>query len=182
MLVDYETIRAGWELTSEGMCKIPGVGPVDPQDVKAVAHEAFINAVVLEGKDLRHFKRFSRHVPPEIKVALELGKAPDFDGPVCGDCGNRFRPEFDHSEPVVAGGPTSYLNLEPKCDPCHVKKTEADRRAGKLTPRPPPDAGTPGKGPPEAGPTGKGQARKGPRSSSKKRASKGPRTRALKTG
>ena len=141
VLVDYETIRNGWKLTPAGISKIPGVGPVDPQDAKAMAGDAFLNALLVHGKDLRHFKRFSRHVPPEIKVALELGTAPEFDGPVCVGCGNRFRPERDHIEPVVAGGPTALWNLGWKCDPCHEKKTEADRKAGKLTPRPPPDTG-----------------------------------------
>lgn len=138
VLVDYETIRGGWKLGPESVCKIPGVGPIDPRDAKAIAEDAVVNAVLVDGKDLRHFKRFSRHVPPEIKVALELGKPPDFDGPVCSDCGNRFRPERDHLEPVVTEGPTSYPNLGWKCNPCHTAKTEADRKAGKLTPRPPP--------------------------------------------
>ncbi|MEA2517843.1 MAG: hypothetical protein QOG16_1681 [Actinomycetota bacterium] len=138
VLIDYDTIRNGWRLTPDGVSKVPGVGPVDPQDAKQIARDAFINAVLLDGEDLRHFKRFSRHVPPEIKVALELGAAPDFDGPACSGCGNRFRPERDHLEPVVAQGATAYTNLEWKCNPCHAAKTEADRKAGKLTPRSPP--------------------------------------------
>lgn len=146
VLIDYETVRGGWKLSPDGVSKVPGIGPVDPQDAKAIAEHAFINAVLVDGKDLRHFKRFSRHVPPEIKVALELGTPPDFDGPVCSDCGNRFRPERDHIEPVVGQGPTSYLNLGWKCNACHTSKTEADRKAGKLTPRPPPDPRPPRKG------------------------------------
>ena len=138
VVIDYDTIRNGWKLGPGGISKIPGVGPVDPQDAKGIAQDALINAVLVDGKDLRHFKRFARHVPPEIKIALELGKPPGFDGPVCSDCGNRFRPERDHLEPVVAEGPTSYTNLEWKCHPCHSAKTESDRKAGKLTPRPPP--------------------------------------------
>lgn len=138
VLIDYNTIRNGWELTPEGISKIPGVGPVDPHDAKAIAQDAFINAVMVDGKDLRHFQRFGRYVPPEIKVALELGEAPGFDGPSCSECGNRFRPERDHVEPVVAHGPTSYANSDWKCNPCHAAKTEADRKAGKLAPRPPP--------------------------------------------
>ena len=139
VLVDYETIRNDWELSDDGICKIPGVGPIDPKDAKAVAQEALLNVVLVDGKDLRHFKRFGRYVPPEIKIALELGKAPDFDGPVCVDCGNRFRPQRDHVEPVASHGPTSLTNVDPRCHPCHAKKTQADRKAGKLTPRPPPE-------------------------------------------
>ena len=173
VLVDYETVKSGWKLGPQGICKIPGVGPIDSQDAKAVAQDAFINAVLVDGTDLRHFKRFSRHVPPEIRVALELGTAPDFDGPSCCDCGNRFRPERDHLEPVVAHGPTSYTNLKWRCNPCHVAKTETDRKAGKLTPRPPPD-GRPSR---DGSPQNKRSPlpRKGPRSS------KPPRTRTLTT-
>ena len=171
VLVDYETIHNGWKLGLGGVSKIPGVGPVDPQDAREIARDAFINALVVDGEDLRHFKRFGRHIPPEIKVALELGTAPGFDGPACSDCGNRFRPERDHLEPVVAEGPTSYSNLAWRCNPCHVAKTEADRKAGKLTPRPPPDVQRLGKGPsppgsepsldsrPHAGPRGKARER-----------------------
>jgi hypothetical protein len=148
VLIDYETIRNDWKLGPGGVCKIPGVGPIDPQEGKELARDALINAVLVDGEDLRHFKRFGRHVPPEIKVALELGTAPSFDGPSCSDCGNRFRPERDHLEPVVARGPTSYTNLEWKCNQCHAAKTEADRKAGKLTPRPPPD-GRPARGAPD---------------------------------
>jgi hypothetical protein len=134
VLIDYQTVRNGWKLTDEGISKIPGVGPIDPQDAKGIAQDALINTVLVDGKDLRHFKRFGRHVPPEIKVALELGSAPGFDGPACTDCGNRFRPERDHLEPVAARGPTSHTNLAWRCNPCHAAKTDADRKAGKLTP------------------------------------------------
>lgn len=146
VLVDYETIKNGWEVTPAGISKIPGVGPVDPKDARAVAQDALINIVIREGEDLRHFKRFGRYVPPEINIALELGQAPVFNGPVCADCGNRFRPERDHIEPVASDGPTALTNIEPRCHPCHVAKTEADRKAGKLTPRPPPGGGPPGGG------------------------------------
>jgi len=183
VLIDYETVKNGWELTPDGISKIPGVGPVDPQDAKAIAQDAMVNVVVRDGKDLRHFKRFGRHVPPEIKIALELGAAPGFDGPACTDCGNRFRPERDHLKPVIAKGPTSYLNLRWRCNPCHVAKTEADRKTGKLTPRPPPDPGPPGarppgRGRPDAGPSpdtrppGKGHPDAGPPSNKRKKREK----------
>ncbi|MGH2736674.1 MAG: HNH endonuclease, partial [Actinomycetota bacterium] len=67
----------------------------------------------------------------------ELGPPPAFDGVQCVDCGNRFRTQNDHVEPHVAGGPASTDNFKPRCWPCHQKKTERDRKAGKLRPRPP---------------------------------------------
>ncbi|MFN2390210.1 MAG: HNH endonuclease, partial [Actinomycetota bacterium] len=86
------------------------------------------------GTDLRHFKRWSRDIPVKLRVALELGEAPGFDGIACVDCGRRFRTQFDHVEPHVARGPMSTRNIDPRCPSCHPAKTERDRRAGKLKP------------------------------------------------
>src|SRR5687767_11383794 len=46
VVVDYETIKNGWKLTPGGISKIPGVGPVEPQDAKAIAQDALINVVL----------------------------------------------------------------------------------------------------------------------------------------
>jgi 5-methylcytosine-specific restriction endonuclease McrA len=136
VLVSHEVVKRGWKDVKRGeYCKIPGVGPVSPQVAKEIANDAFLNGVFYDGKDLRHFKRWSKHRPREIQTALELGKPPDFDGVKCVDCGNRFRPEFDHIEPRNAEGPTSEPNLGPRCNPCHKEKTKRDREAGKLKPR-----------------------------------------------
>jgi hypothetical protein len=138
VLVSHEIAKRGWKHVNEGeMCKIPGVGPVPPEVAKEIAQDAFLNGVFFDGTDLRHFKRWTRGVPAEIRNALELGPPPDFDGVKCVDCGNRFRPERDHVEPRNSGGPTALGNLEWRCDPCHEEKTRRDRAAGRLTPRPP---------------------------------------------
>ncbi|MDQ4094965.1 MAG: HNH endonuclease [Actinomycetota bacterium] len=128
--MSHEVATRGWKEVKENeVCKIPGVGPVAPETAKEIAKDAFLNGVFYDGKDLRHFKRWSRHIPIEVEVALELGEPPDYDGPVCVDCGNRFRTEFDHLQPVGAGGPTSEPNLCPKCRPCHLDKTKRDMEA-----------------------------------------------------
>ena len=137
VLVSQEVADRGWTDVREGqVCKIPGVGPIAPSDAKEIAREAFINAVVSDGTDLRQLKRWTRSVPVEVLVALELGRPPDFDGIACVTCGNRFRNQKDHVEPYAAGGPTSLENIEPECWSCHPAKTERDRAAGKLV-RPP---------------------------------------------
>jgi 5-methylcytosine-specific restriction endonuclease McrA len=133
VLVSHDIARRGWREVKEGeVCKIPGVGPVSPQVAKRIAQDAFLSGVFYDGKDLRHFVRWSRNIPIEVAVALELGKPPGFDGVACVDCGNRFRTEFDHVEPRVAHGPTSTANIDPRCWSCHQEKTARDRRAGRL--------------------------------------------------
>jgi hypothetical protein len=139
VLVSREVVKRGWKDVRKGeVCKIPGVGPVAPEVAKQIAGDAFLNGLFYDGKDLRHFKRWSRHRPPEIQVALELGKPPDFDGRKCVRCGRRFRPESDHRDPCSNGGPTALGNLDDHCHDCHLEKTEQDRKAGKLKPKPKP--------------------------------------------
>ena len=135
ILVSHEVVKRGWTEVREGeVCKIPGVGPVAPEDAKAIAEDAFLSGVVFDGKDLRQFKTFGRHARAEVRRALELGEPPTFDGIRCSSCGKRFRNQKDHLEPVAADGPTCTENLDWKCYECHKVKTEADRKAGKLTP------------------------------------------------
>jgi HNH endonuclease len=138
VLVSHEVTQRGWKDVREGeTCKIPGVGPISPQVAKEIASDAFLNGVFYDGKDLRHMRRWTRNVPVEVFLALELGPPPEFDGVKCRQCGKRFRTENDHDEPHNAYGPASTDNLGPLCHSCHGAKTERDRRAGKLTPRPP---------------------------------------------
>jgi hypothetical protein len=137
VLVSHEVAKRGWTDVKKGeVCKIPGIGPVPPQVAREIAEDAFLNGVFYDGKDLRNFARWSRHIPIEVEIALELGDPPGFDGVCCVDCGNRFRTEFDHIEPRAARGPSSNGNLDPRCWSCHQAKTKRDRKAGKLRPRP----------------------------------------------
>jgi hypothetical protein len=105
VLVSHEVAKRAWRDVREGeMCKIPGIGPVPPQVAKDIAADPFLNGVVYDGKDLRQFRRWSKNIPVEVAVALELGKPPSFDGVACVDCGNPFRTEFDHVRPRAARG------------------------------------------------------------------------------
>jgi len=107
VLVSHEVARRGWSDVTEGeMCKIPGLWPVSPAAAKEIASDAFLNGVFYDGTDLRRLKRWSRDIPVEVRVALELGPGPEFDCIVCTG-GNRFRTELDHVRPRSAGGPTS---------------------------------------------------------------------------
>ena len=140
VLVSHEVTQRGWSDVRDGeVCKIPGVGPVAPAVAKKIAQDAFLSGVFYDGKDLRHLRRWTRNTPVEVRLALELGPPPEFDGVRCTDCGNRLGTQFDHLEPHVAHGPASTDNLHPRCWSCHGAKTERDRRAGKLK-APPPNA------------------------------------------
>jgi HNH endonuclease len=131
VVVSHEVAKRGWTGVRDGeVCKIPGVGPVAPEVAKEIAEDAFLSGVFYDGTDLRQFKRWSRAIPVEVAVALELGSPPDFDGVSCVDCGNRFRTEFDHVQPRFAHGPTSHPNLKPRCWRCHQAKRKRERSTG----------------------------------------------------
>ncbi|MDQ3984913.1 MAG: HNH endonuclease [Actinomycetota bacterium] len=135
VLVSHEVARRGWTEVKKGeVCKIPGVGPVSPQVAKEIAQDAFLSGLFYDGKDLRHLRRWTRNTPVEVRLALELGEPPEFDGIKCVDCGNRFRTENDHVQPHCVLGPASTDNLKPRCWRCHREKTKRDRRAGRLRP------------------------------------------------
>ena len=113
VLVSHGVAKRGWTDVKDGeLCKIPGVGPVPPEIAKEIAGNAFLSGLLYDGVDLRHFRRWTKDIPVSIKIALELGAAPVFDGPKCVDCGKRFRCERDHVEPRNAGGPTATTNFQ----------------------------------------------------------------------
>ena len=77
VLVSHEVAKRGWTDVKDGeVCKIPGVGPVAPEVAKEIAQDAFLNGVFFDGKDLRHFRRWTRNTPVEVRTALELGEPP----------------------------------------------------------------------------------------------------------
>jgi len=133
VLVSHGVASRGWrDVREREVCKIPGIGPVAPAVAREIAQDAFLTGVFYDGKDLRHMRRWTRNTPVEVRLALELGDPPAFDGIRCVDCGNRFGTEIDHVEPHCAHGPASTDNLEPRCFSCHQVKTARDRSAGKL--------------------------------------------------
>jgi hypothetical protein len=135
VLVSHGVAKRGWQDVRDGeFCKIPGVGPIDPETARNIADDAFLSGIFFDGEDLRNIKRWTRHIPVAVKVALNLGDPPDFDGPRCPDCGNRHGLEMDHDDPKANGGETSLDNLKPRYWRCHQKKTARDREAGRLNP------------------------------------------------
>ncbi len=110
-----------------------GGGRIPVWLAREMAKDAFLKAVLHDGVSIHTVKHFGRHIPAELRTALELGELPDLDGVVCSEegCDRRYGLEWDHDNPVANGGETSYENLRPKCEPHHWHKTEHDRRAGR---------------------------------------------------
>jgi hypothetical protein len=136
VVCDINAWRRGHAHPGE-VCHIVDGGPVPVQVAKELAEDAFLKAVLHDGVAVHTIKHFGRHIPTELRTALDLGPAPTFAGAQCADCGRRFGLEYDHVDPVANHGPTSLANLQPRCWPDHQAKTERDRQAGLLGPDPP---------------------------------------------
>ncbi|MGH9036347.1 MAG: HNH endonuclease, partial [Acidimicrobiia bacterium] len=123
----------------EEPCHIVGGGPVPVSLVREFAEDAFIKAVLHDGKRIETVVHYGRHIKAEVRTALELGAVPDFDGVRCAEaeCDRRYHLEWDHVDPHANWGPTSYDNLRPRCHPHHQEKTARDRQAGLLRGRGP---------------------------------------------
>ena len=121
-------------------CMVRGGGPVPVERVReAVTQGAFVKAVVRDGTDIRAVQHFGRRRPAVLTTALEA-RAVARDGEViCGEdaCDQTLGLEWDHVEPVAAGGPTSSDNLEPRCRPHHREKTRRDQQRSRAGPAPP---------------------------------------------
>jgi hypothetical protein len=144
IVCDLRAYRRGHTHDGE-QCHLVGGGPIPVWLAHEMSKDAFLKAVLHDGVNIHTVKHLGRHIPAELRTALELGPLPDLDGITCSEdgCDRRYSLEWDHIDPVANGGPTSYANLGPKCEPHHWDKTERDRRAGRHRgrapePRPPP--------------------------------------------
>ena len=132
IVCDLNAFRRGHAHDNE-RCHIVDGGPIPVRIAREMSKDAFLKAVIHDGVNIHTVKHLGRHIPAELRTALELGPLPDLDGVVCSEegCDRRYGLEWDHDEPFSGGGHTSYENLEPKCGPHHWDKTERDRRAGR---------------------------------------------------
>lgn len=143
-VIDLRTFRTGTH--DDTVCHIVGGGPVPPDIVRTMAKDAFLKAVFHDGVTIHTVSHLGRYIPAELRTALELGEPPDFDGIRCSGCGKRFRLQWDHVDPVCAGGLTTYDNQDPKCWDCHTRKSAAERAAGVYDRAPSPAIGRGRKG------------------------------------
>ena len=139
IVCDLRVYRRGHTHHGE-LCHVVGGGPIPVWLAHELEKDAFLKAVVHDGVNLHTVRHFGRHIPVELRTALELGPLPDLDGVVCSEEAATvdYGLEWDHDNPVANGGETSYDNLNPKCGPHHWDKTERDRRAGRHRGRPRP--------------------------------------------
>lgn len=142
LVCDIAAFQRG-EAEEGELAQVVGGGPVPVRVIREMAVGAFIKAVLHDGVDIRTVAHFgTRYRPAHLQTALDLGPPPLFLGAACVDCGRRYGLQWDHIDPFAHGGPTAYCNLDPRCWPCHVDKTERDRAAGLLSPKPPPHGDT----------------------------------------
>ncbi|HVC14081.1 MAG TPA: HNH endonuclease [Acidimicrobiales bacterium] len=116
-------------------CQLLGGGPVPVDVAKALADDAFVKAILHDGKAVLEVAHFGRRYTAALRTALDVGPVPAFSGRACARCGRTFGLERDHEVPIAQNGPTSYGNVQDLCYPCHAEKTEQDRKAGRLGPR-----------------------------------------------
>ena len=133
VVCDLAAYRRGHAHPGEA-CHLVGGGPVPVEVARQLSADAFVKAVLHDGVAVQTVAHFGRHLPAELRTALELGAPPGLDGVGCAEagCERRYHLEWDHVNPVANGGETSFDNLKPRCWPHHRDKTERDRAAGLL--------------------------------------------------
>ena len=116
-------------------CHVIGGGPVPVATAKVLGADAFLKAVIHDGVKVDTVAHIGRHIPAELRTALDLGVPPHFEGRRCVEegCGRRYGLEYDHVNPLANGGQTCLANLAARCWPHHRAKTDRDRAAGRLT-------------------------------------------------
>lgn len=136
LVCDLNAWLRGHALPGEA-CHILGAGPIPVEVARQLSDEPFLKAVIHDGTDILSVKHFGRHIPAALRTAIDLGPPPRFAGRSCARCGRAFGLQGDHEDPVANGGATEKSNLQDLCYPCHLEKTEQDRKAGRLGHNPP---------------------------------------------
>lgn len=136
IVTELNAWRRGRAIPGE-VCHVIGGGPIPVEVAKQLAEDAFLKAVIHDGTEILLVKHFGRHIPAALRTALDMGPPPKFAGRRCARCGRTFGLQDDHDDPVANGGATEKSNLQDLCYPCHLDKTEEDRKAGLLGPNAP---------------------------------------------
>lgn len=131
IVADLNAYRRGHAHEGEA-CHIVGGGPIPVEVARRLGRDAFLKAVLHDGVAIHTVRHFGRHIRAELRTALDLGPVPEFDGVTClvAGCDRRHHLEWDHRQPLAAGGATTFANLDPRCWPHHREKSEAEQAAG----------------------------------------------------
>ncbi|MEL7209935.1 MAG: HNH endonuclease signature motif containing protein, partial [Actinomycetota bacterium] len=106
------------ETVSGETCNIRGIGPVPVEVALQWAGDAFMTAVIRDGTDIKRVAHLGRHVPAQVRTAIEtLDQTCAVPG-----CTND-RTELDHELPHADDGACSVDNLRPLCVPHHRQRT-----------------------------------------------------------
>lgn len=116
--IDHSAFRRGHTVDGE-LCEIPGIGPIPVATARAMASDAVVSAVVVDGTDVTTVAHLGRTIHAHLRTAIEARD------PVCvvEGCNVRDRLEIDHVVPFAEGGPTSLANLARLCSWHHYLKT-----------------------------------------------------------
>ena len=118
IVIDHAALIRGNPLPGE-RCEIPGVGPVNAQWVRDMLGDAFLTAVIANGKDIHTVSHFGRHINAHLRTALIVqGRECDIAG-----CTNRGYLEIDHRHDHGQRHPTALWNLHWLCCHHHALKT-----------------------------------------------------------
>ena len=120
VVIDHEALVRGHALPGE-TCEIPGTGPVNVTWVRSLLGQAFVTAIIKQGRDITTVAHLGRHIPAELHTAMIVtGRECSIDG-----CSGREYLELDHCEiDHAAGGPTARWNLTWLCSTHHTRKTQ----------------------------------------------------------
>ncbi len=123
ILIDRQVLQRGFALPGE-KCEIPGLGPVNAKWVHGVLGEAFVTAIIKNGKDISTVAHLGRHIPAELRTAMVVsGRECSIEGCTCREYLELDHCEVDHAK----GGPTTRWNLAWLCSVHHKRKTRGWR-------------------------------------------------------
>ncbi|MDH3707846.1 MAG: HNH endonuclease, partial [Acidimicrobiia bacterium] len=119
-MIDLAAYRRGKALSGE-TCELAGIGPVPVEVAAELDTDPFIKAVIRDGTDIKTVVHYGRHVPAELRTALEA-RGVQCAVPGCSNCTYL---EVDHATlDYAAGGPLAIWNTQWLCPYHHRRKTQ----------------------------------------------------------
>lgn len=116
--IDHTALARGHTIAGE-TCHVAGVGPIPVTAAKALMRDAFLAAVITNGRDVVNVAHLGRHLNAHQRTAIEAM------GLHCTNiaCNRTIALEIDHRHPYAQDPITKLDNQEPHCPECHRNKT-----------------------------------------------------------